>query len=149
MSINRYARGVAVPKNGNMRLLNGCCDFPFPIFHMWRSAFSDDTLIPLHAFHKRFCPYVSQLVAPKKLWNFIQSLYNGTCGNYPALFEITSKLATFRLCNRPISLNLTTLISITIILYFIFLSAIKTRTIYKGNYKPKSILFSIIIFLIV
>ena len=29
MSINRYARGVAVPKNGNMRLLSGCYDFPF------------------------------------------------------------------------------------------------------------------------
>ena len=37
------------------------------IFHMWRSAFGHDTLIPLHAFHKRFCPYTSCFVAPKQL----------------------------------------------------------------------------------
>ena len=32
MSTNRYARGAAAPKNGNMRLISGCCDFPLPTF---------------------------------------------------------------------------------------------------------------------
>ena len=80
------------------------------IFYMWRSAFSDGTLIPFHAFHRRFCPYSSRFVTPKQLWIFVQSLYNGTCGNSPAFFEITSKRTTFRLRNRPLSLNLATLL---------------------------------------
>ena len=106
---NRYARGVAVLKNKHV-LIKWVLRFSASnIFYMWKSAFGHGTLIPLHSFHKQFCPYTSRFVLPKQLWIFVQSLYNGTCGNSPALFEITSKRTAFRLRNRPLSLNLTSL----------------------------------------
>ena len=109
MSTNRYARGVAVPKNGNMRLISGCCYFPLPTFSTCGGL--------LLAITRLF-----RFVAPKHLWIFVQSLHNGTCGNFPALFEITSKRTTFRLCNRPLSLN-NLMLSVSII----------SKNTYKSN----------------